>query len=56
MFQILQIVINQESLLYSNTMFVCLLACLLVAYLLRNGWTDLAKLFFVSFVLVTGWF
>ena len=41
-----------QSLLYSNTMFVCMLA----AYLLQNGWTDLAKLFFVSSVLVTRWF
>ena len=30
--------------------------CLFVLYLLRNGWTDLAKLFFVSSVLVTRWF
>ena len=30
-----------------------LLACMLAAYLLRNGWTDLAILFFVSSVLVT---
>ena len=42
--------------IYSNTMFVCLRVCMLVAYLLRNGWTDLAKLFFVSSVLVTRWF
>ena len=34
----------------------CSRACVLVTYLLRNGWTDLAKLFFVSSVLVTGWF
>ena len=33
------------SLLYSNTMFACVYACLLVIYLLWNGWTDLAKLF-----------
>ena len=32
------------SLLYSNTMFVCVL----VAYLLRNDWTDLAKLFLLA--------
>ena len=35
-------------------MFACLRVCLLVAYLLRNGWTDLAKLFFVSSVLGQG--
>ena len=26
------------------------------AYLLQSGWTDLTKLFFVSSVLVRGWF
>ena len=30
--------------------------CLVVAYLLRNGWTDLAELFLVSYILVRGWF
>ena len=34
----------------------CLCVCVFAAYLLRNGWTDLAKLFFVSSVLVTGRF
>ena len=29
---------------------------MLVSYLLRNGWTDLAIFFFVSSVLVRGWF
>ena len=44
----LQLLYGLLSLLYSNTMFVCLLACLLVPYLLRNGWTDLAKLFLLA--------
>ena len=29
-------------------MFACLLVCMLAAYLLRNGWTDLAKLFLLA--------
>ena len=37
-------------------MFACMYVCVLVAYLLRNSWTNLAKLFFVSPVLVGGWF
>ena len=45
-------VVCLSSLFYSNKMFVCVF----VTYLLRNGWTDLAKLFFVISVLVTVWF
>ena len=36
------------SLLYSNTMFACLYVCMLITYLLQNGWTDLAKLFLLA--------
>ena len=48
------VTLSQTYLSYIATR--CLRVCLLAAYLLRNGWTDLAKLFFVSSVLVTGWF
>ena len=29
-------------------MFVCLYVCVLAAYLLRNGWTDLAQRFLLA--------
>ena len=46
----------KKSTLIIQQQDVCLFVCLYVPYLLRNGWTDLANLFFVSSVLVTGWF
>ena len=33
---------------YINTMFACVYACVLVAYLLQNGWTNLAKPFLLA--------
>ena len=36
------------SLIYSNTMFACLRVYMFVLYLLRNGWTDLSKLFLLA--------
>ena len=54
-FKIILDLVHTRYQIYSNKIFACLRACMLAAYLLQNGWTDLAKLFFVSSVLVARW-
>ena len=43
----------QRNLYYiaRRCLYICLCVCMFAAYLLRNGWTDLAEIFFVSSVL-----
>ena len=36
------------SYIATRCLFVCVYVCMLAAYLLRNGWTDLAKLFLLA--------
>ena len=47
---------NENVHIKAQCMYVRMHICMFAASFLQNGWTDLVNSFFVSSILVTGWF